>query len=178
MNKGILLLAVGLLLNGCVQNSTLPQSNNPTLQNAIMDGKILFKAYNEQRGKEVNKPVVLEARGKISDFCGFDYQPVVVEKSGEVMVYFIGDTKNQGEIVFGKHYKVVGDEVIPSTKTCYILPPPPPGVNATAAYTSHLLSAFPTEFHVFLSLKYRKAIYVQCSSGVWCVDGAKITQVE
>jgi hypothetical protein len=173
----VLLLCLAVLFCGCTQNTTQPTSMNMELKNAITDGKALFEAYNKQAGKETHHPAIQPAREKIPTFCELNYHPVVIEHTDNTAVYFIGEPKNSNQIAFGIHYKVIGDVVVPSTKKCFVLPPPEPGNSAVAAVISHVLSNYPTEFHVFLSLKHKKPIYVGTPAGRWCVDGAKIRKI-
>jgi hypothetical protein len=121
--------------------------------------------------------VIAEAKQKISGWCKFDYQPVVVTREGNQDVYFIGDTGNTGDVTFGRHFKVVGNSVTTSTKSCFVIPGSPSEAKASGVWTTHLLSDSPTEFHVFLALKYKTTVFVNTATGAWSVDGAHIQKL-
>jgi hypothetical protein len=141
---------------------------------AEADGAALFEAT--QRPVAVDPQDVSKARGMISNFCKFDYKPTAVSLRGRRAIYFLAQSSRPGDIVFGRHFKVAGATVSASTGTCFNGGTPP--ANALAAFATHLLSPAPTEFHVYLSLKHRKPIFVGTSVGNWAVDRGKVLFME
>jgi len=138
---------------------------------AEAEGLALFKAAGQATA--INNDVIEETRRKISDFCDFDYMPVLVtQPNGTRATYFLARSMRPDDIVFGRHFKVVGSDVTTSTKTCFNAGSPP--ANSAAAFITHLLSPSPTEFHVYLSLQHKKPIYVATSAGDWLVENGRV----
>ena len=127
-----------------------------------MSGKGLIK----------DDPFLDRTRDLIEDFCNLEYWGLIVEQNGERNVYFIGQPPTPNNIVFGRHYKVTGNTIFQSTKTCAVTTPRPK--NAAAAFFTHIFSPVPSEFYVFLSLLHKELIYVGTSFGAWRVDGDQI----
>jgi len=178
VNIVVLVCLIGFL-GGCTQNSAVSELNRSVLNEASLNGQMLYDAYKKQQ-EGIKHDAIAVAKAAISDFCSqLSYKPIVVDSPEGVIVYFIGESENPKDIVLGRHYKVIGEKVIVSTKTCHILSVPnlPPGAQTVAATTSHLLSDYPTEFHVYASLRYNKEIYVATASGHWHVNGNKISKL-
>jgi hypothetical protein len=137
---------------------------------AETDGRAVFEAA--RRPEPATGPVISNARKQISNFCNFDYRPIQVSLQGKTTIYFLAQSSSPDEIIVGRHFKVVGPKVAESTKSCFTLGRVP--ANAAAAFTTHLLSPAPNEFHVYLSLKHGKGIIVGTSAGNWAVEKGKI----
>jgi hypothetical protein len=152
----------------------IPSQLSADVAAAERDGRILFDTSSHPAAPE--DPVVAAARAKISDFCQISYKAVVVPSQPVPIVYFLGAVPPKDGMVFGRHYKVTGENVSISTKGCVVVPPGPN--NSVAAYITHLLSPAPTEFHVYLSLALGRPIFVGTSQGVWSVRDGKIAFVK
>jgi hypothetical protein len=100
-----------------------------------------------------------------------------------IMVYLIAGTTRPNLAVFGRHYRVLVPEdggppsyVMPLSKTILEVP-----VNAHAGSTSvalgvsHVLTDWPLETHVFVSLLQHMPVYVATRVGNWRVDGDRIS---
>ena len=157
-----------------VTAAELPQKLSSAVRAAEADGLSLFKASGQPR--TIDNPAIEDARRKITNFCEFDYAPVVISRGGVPVIYFLARPTRSEDIIFGRHFKVVGSDVTTSTRTCFNAGPPP--ANAAAAWVTHLLSPAPTEFHVYLALKHNKPIYVGTSVGLWVVEEGKVRFLE
>jgi hypothetical protein len=83
-------------------------------------------------------------------------------------------------MMLGRHYRIetgldgkgvfVGE---PSTSDCLILPPA--ADEAAPAAVTHTLSPAPNEFHVFFTLRYKRALQVTTEGGTWLVEDDGIT---
>jgi hypothetical protein len=101
------------------------------------------------------------------------------------MVYLIAGTAKPNTAVFGQHFRVRFAEgsctpsyVMPLSKTILEVPiNPPNGGDAEALIVTHLVTEWPLETHVFVSLLTRKPVYVGTSAGLWAVEGDKISFV-
>jgi len=144
--------------------------NRAEVAQAMEAGSNLYIAYLKGPTTDVR---IEKERAKIDDFCDFIYNAYIVDSN----IYFIAEPPSANRIVVGRHYKVSTDGVITkSTKSCFSLQP----VSTYTVFFSvtHLLSDTPSEFHVFLSLKYKIPIYVLTQKCTWKVDQGKITFVE
>ena len=113
--------------------------------------------------------------------------PVIVPGDADgVLVYLLAGTKRPGVAVFGKHYRVLvspdGDNVLklePLSKGILELPVAPPGMaagrDAVGLVVSHVVTDYPLETHVFVSLQHKLPVYVATERGNWRVDGDAIT---
>ncbi|GAA5170117.1 hypothetical protein [Viridibacterium curvum] len=137
-------------------------------------GLLLFNAVTN--GAPIEAQLVEAAKSKITEFCDFQYQSTQISIAGQPTLFFLAKSPIEGSIVFGRHYKVAGATVTPSTVSCFATQPGPPG--AAGAFITHLLSPYPTEFHAFLSLLHKTPIFVGTSKGVWQVDNGKISLVQ
>jgi hypothetical protein len=115
--------------------------------------------------------------------CSAPYRTVVISPK---VVYLVADPSHG--IAVGRHYRVelAGEErigaVVPSTQTCLLIDEPPASASAGATrpsriLLSHTLTSAPDEFHVFLSLKHDKPIYVMTRTGGWKVEAGLITRI-
>ena len=109
-----------------------------------------------------------------------------------ILVYLLAAETAPGELVFGIHYRVLasGDgltikDLTPLTRSALVVPekPPgeeaPPGATLVAHMVSHLVTDWPLETHVFVSLLHKSVpIYVVTRRGTWLVIGDKITLVD
>jgi hypothetical protein len=70
--------------------------------------------------------------------------------------------------------------VMPLSKSILELPTKPSTKGGTieAMFVTHLLTDWPLETHVFVSLLTHKQVYVGTKVGIWCVDGDKIRFID
>jgi len=113
-----------------------------------------------------------------------------VNRPGSILVYVLTAEHIPGEMVFGVHYRVLvsGDgttvkELLPLSKSELVIPPAeediPAGATAVGAFVTQLVTDWPLETHVFVSLLHdRRPIYVGTERGVWRVVGDKITLIK
>ncbi len=113
-----------------------------------------------------------------------------VGRPDAILVYLLAAEQRAGEMVFGIHYRVLvsadGSSVkaaLPLSKSALVLPPPkstlPAGSTPVAAMVSQLVTDWPLETHVFVSLLHnRSPIFVVTKRGVWLVVGDKISLVD
>jgi hypothetical protein len=159
---------------GCASDLSADQS--AAVRDAEAQGRALYAAAaNADPAAGGNDELVRQARARINDFCDFKYRAVVAGTADNPLVYFLGQPAAAGDLVLGRHYKVLGEAVTPSTRSCFTLPAAP---NAVAPYVTHVLSDTPTEFHVYLSLAQNKPIFVGTRLGVWGVEQGKIRLVK
>ena len=96
-------------------------------------------------------------------------------------------------MVFGIHYRVLVSsdgrtikQVVPLSKSAIVIPPPshgpggmPPGAVPVAAMVSQIVTDWPLEMHVFVSLLHDRApLDVVTQRGTWLVVGDKISLVD
>jgi hypothetical protein len=170
-------LAAALLLLGPVavsgESAAPSDADSVAIALAELNGRALFDAARTNDLPDAT--LVAAARRLIIDFCPFNYRAVVLPGGDPQRVYFLADPNKTGNLVFGRHYRVEGMTVVPSTKACLEFPV---NKNAAAAITTHLLSDTPTEFHVYLSLTTNLPIYVMTRSGSWAVEAGRIRTLE
>jgi hypothetical protein len=103
-----------------------------------------------------------------------------------ILVYLLAGATRNDVAVLGKHHRVLlsadGETVVsvePLSKTVLEVPleSPPSAAEFGLPYVTHLVTAWPLETHVFVSLLHKRPIYVGTSRGNWVVDGAKISLV-
>jgi hypothetical protein len=148
----------------------IPAEQVATVAKAEAMGLALYEAAKADSPS--NDTLVSDARAMIADWCRLSYKPVVVGSGQDANVYFIAQPDRQGDVVFGRHYRVGRDGVTPSTKTCFVQPSPP--ASAVAVFITNVLSDTPTEFHVYLSLLKSLPIVVGTRVGDWSVENGKI----
>jgi len=118
------------------------------------------------------------------------YNPVVLPgealgRPGTIAVYILAAEEVPGEMVFGVHYRALlsGDgttvkQMLPLSKSALVIPPPKHGAPEGALVTQ-LVTDWPIETHVFISLLHRRIpIYVGTARGIWCVVGDQITLID
>lgn len=169
--KKILFTFIGFILLSPILAYSLdvPEESRSEVAKAMKDGNNLFAAYLKG---SITDNEIERIKSKIDDFCDFQYNAYLIDST----IYFIAEPPVSGGIVFGRHYKISDGKVIKSTITCFASPEEPQ--NTLAAFTTHLLSDTPTEFHVFVSLKYKKAVYIVSKIGIWKVERGRITFIE
>jgi hypothetical protein len=150
----------------------IPSDLIPAVKRSASLGRVVFDAENAPSSG--SEEFVIGAKGRLTDLCKFEYKPIVATFENQQLVFFIAQPPAPNYMVFGRHFRVEGEQVFPSTNTCIAVPPNPPEKAAVAAFITHLLSDAPTEFHVYLSLKHGKPIYVGTNVGNWIVDGERI----
>lgn len=118
--------------------------------------------------------------------------PVVLPGSATdekgILVYLIAGTTTPNRAVFGKHYRVLmpdhGDAptyVMPMSKTAFELPvrkEAQGGETTEALMVTHLVSDWPLETHVLVSLQFKVPVYVGTAVGIWRIDGDKISFID
>lgn len=101
-----------------------------------------------------------------------------------ILVYLLAGSTRKDVAVLGKHHRVLvspdGETAVsvePLSKTAIEIPlaVPPGAVAGAGLMITHLVTAWPLETHVFVSLLHRTPVYVGTSSGTWKVDGARIS---
>jgi hypothetical protein len=80
--------------------------------------------------------------------------------------------------VVGRHFRIAGSDVQPSSRSCLVINLGTPQHRPVAVVVTHLLSATPTLFHVYLSLKHKIGIDVSTSAGNWAVEHGSITLLQ
>jgi hypothetical protein len=107
----------------------------------------------------------------------------MIGKDG-ILVYLLAGSTRNDVAVLGKHHRVLvspdGETVMsvePLSKTVIETPLalPPGAVAGAGLWITHLVTAWPLETHVFVSLLHRTPVYVGTSRGNWVVDGARIS---
>lgn len=187
-----------VVLAACAASETDPSSSQAAAvsdadviaqaRQAEVDGKKLFEAYSQ--GITGDAAEVATARAAVTDYCAGDaYKAVEVAdaRPGQDFVYLIASTGSSDDIVWGRHYRVALDKahgsfatVSPSTRSCFAMSltrDAPPGYTLVSPSVTHLLSAAPSEFHVFLSLTESKPLTVMTSYGIWNVQAGKISLI-
>ena len=113
-----------------------------------------------------------------------------VGRPEDIAVYLLAAEQIPGEMVFGIHHRVLvsGDggtvkQVLPLSKSALVIPPPeqnmPKDAVPVAAYVTQIVTDWPLETHVFVSLLHgRQPIYVITNRGLWLVTGDKIALVD
>lgn len=104
-----------------------------------------------------------------------------------ILVYLLAGTKRPGVAVIGKHHRVLvsddGARVLdfqPMTKSILELEfgRMDPGQKPAALMVSHIVTEWPLETHVFVSLLHRQPVFVATSRFFWRVDGRHISIFE
>ena len=174
-----LLICISLLFPEFVFCLDVPKELADDVTEAMLNGENLYDVYLKGPVKEYGiLELVDKAKDKIEDFCDFEYKAYTIDSEEGHIIYFIAEPPSQDQIAFGRHYKLIKDTIIPSTKTCFVSSSEAAVENVAAAFTTHLLTETPTEFHVFLSLYHQRPIYVVTSGGVWKVELGKIEYIK
>ena len=99
------------------------------------------------------------------------------------LVYLLAGTKTRGEVVFGMHYRALLSEdglrvveMKPLSQSVIILREEdlPPGAEPVAFNVAHVISDWPLETDVFVSLLHKRPVNVITRVGMWQVDGNQI----
>ena len=168
-------VVLGLLLPSlAAAGAEVPKELAAAVGVAEKDGRTLFEAARQSVAP--NERAVSDAHKQISNFCAFDYRPILVSRNGRTAIYFLAQSSAPDEIIVGRHFKVAGAKVTDSTNSCFTLGRYP--ANAVAVFITHFLSPAPSEFHVYLSLKHNKGIIVGTSAGNWGVENGKIRFIQ
>ena len=173
MTRVPVLAAIVCVFLGCLPAyaADIPDDLKADVALAQARGAALFETAKTFEPTDDTKPTIEAARSLISDFCDFKYRPIVVQESASQLVYFVAEKNN--DIVMGRHYRVEGARVTPSTNSCFAAKEQP---GAVGFFITHLLSKTPTEFHVYESLLHGMTIYVITSKEMkWKVDEGTIS---
>jgi hypothetical protein len=103
-----------------------------------------------------------------------------------ILVYLLAGTEKPDTAVFGQHFRVLIPEaggaptyVMPLSKTVFEMPvKAPSGEKVEALMITHVVTDWPMETHVLVSLQFRLPVYVGTRIGIWRVDGDKISLVD
>jgi len=190
--KFVFWLVIGLQCgNSWAQQLPIPTELTSEVKQAEKTGAELFQVFSET--KALTSPLLLKAQNTAEltslNRCNAPYRTLVLSSKNAqepIAVYVIGVPSLMAGIMGGRHFRVVVSQdggtvlsVTPSTQTCLFVAPNavPNGVKPVAAFMSHILSAAPTEFHVFLSLYNKQPIYVGTKAGVWAIENGKVSYV-
>jgi hypothetical protein len=169
-----LLAATALFAAQRAQAQQLPEALALAVTQAEAGGRALALAVGQ--GQLAGAEEDLAARARVTDACELKYKTYKVLEQERPVFYLLAQAPSPDSIVFGRHYRIEGNSVSPSTKSCFVSPPSPPG--AVGAFSTHLLSESPSEFHVFLSIDQDTPIFVGTSYGAWRVVKGKVSLLE
>ncbi len=150
-----------------------PQEYVEVIRSAEAEGLALYEA--DLKGAAANDKDLAEAKSRISAFCAYPYLPVRVTENGQDVLFLLAQPRSDNEMVVGRHFRIAGADVQPSTRSCLTVGLGTPARRPVALVLTHLLSATPTAFHVYLSLKYKIGLDVGTSVGNWAVERGSIT---
>jgi hypothetical protein len=167
------LLAAGCALAGLACAADIPPEYVDAVRQAEAQGLALYEA--EQKGSLVDDKTVAETKGQISTLCDFSYKAVRVAENGQEVIYLLAQAQHDNEMVVGRHFRIVGSDAQPSSRSCLALSLGTPKRRPVAVLVTHLMSSTPTLFHVYLSLRYKIGIDVGTSAGNWGVEHGAIT---
>lgn len=190
--KFIFWLIIGLQCgNSWAQQLPIPTELASEVKQAERTGAELFQVFSNV--KPLTSPILLKAQSTAEtakiNRCNAPYRTLILPSKNvqePIAVYVIGVPSLMAGIMGGRHFRVEvsqdGETVLsvtPSTQTCLFITPNsvPNGAKPVAAFMSHILSAAPTEFHVFLSLYNKQPIYVGTKAGVWAIENGKVSYV-
>jgi hypothetical protein len=163
-------LAVAGFLALHARAAEIPPELSDAVHHAEVEGLALYEAY--QSGPAASDEEVTAARRRLTELCDFSYVPVKVKEGDRDAIYFLAEGPLKSDIVIGRHFRVSGDTVQLSSKSCLSLGTPKP--NMAALFVTHLLSPTPTEFHVYLTLQHKVGLFVRTSTGMWLVESGTI----
>jgi hypothetical protein len=166
------LLVVASALAVPVRAADIPQEYVEAVRKAEAEGLALYEA--ELKGSALEDQAVAEAKGRISTFCDFPYQVVRLIENGQDVLFLLAQAQNDTDMVVGRHFRIIGTDVQPSTRSCLALSLGTPQHRPVAIVVTHLLSETPTSFHVYLSLKHKIGLDVGTSVGNWAVERGSI----
>ena len=134
--------------------------------------------------------VLQAAEGHASKICDSPYNTVVLSarliNEPGWLVYFLAATDQPGVMIAGGHSRVHisddGQEVFdatPLSRSCLISTgKTPSGTKLVGRFFTHIVTDWPLETHVFVSLLHNESFLVMTKSGSWRVSGNEITLVE
>jgi hypothetical protein len=169
-------LAVGVLSISQLRAADIPQEYTAAIHDAEAEGLALYQA--ELKGSAENDKAVAEAKSRISTLCDFPYVPVRVTENGQEVLFLLAQAYGGNDMIVGRHFRIAGTDVQPSTRSCLMLNIGTPQHRPVAVVVTHLLSPTPTLFHVYLSLKYKIGIDVGTSTGNWAVEHGSISLLQ
>jgi hypothetical protein len=122
---------------------------------------------------------------QVRERCSERYNTVVLRQTpgGDLLVYALAATADPRQMMVGGHYRVTvtpdGRKVVKVEKLfrgCVTLRT---GDAAGAVpWVTHIVSARPLETHVYLSLLYRRPLYVGVDKAVWKIEAGRATLVD
>ena len=109
--------------------------------------------------------------------------PAALNGESGILVYLLAGTARPNVAVLGKHYRLLFP---PDASTVsYMMPPSneilevpikaPDGATPEALAVTQVVTEFPIETHVLVSLQIELPIFVGTRRGMWRVDGARIS---
>lgn len=160
-----------------------------------VNGEPDFAAFNPPKAVPDSALPIIRARQAAIAAVPAHEQPlnpvVLPGSAGDekgILVYLIAGTTTPNRAVFGKHYRVLMPEqgsaptyVMPMSKTAFELPVRKDGQGGDtteALMVTHLVSDWPLETHVLVSLQFQVPVYVGTRVGIWRVDGGKISFID
>jgi hypothetical protein len=167
--------------------ATMPPDLQSAVQDAELWGRALYDSYTAPAAasdKAVERAITT-VRQSVKDHCAGTYRAVAVmppsAPKDRIVIYDIGEAPAPQDIMLGRHYRVEttpdGRGVLlgePSTTGCVVLPPA--SVAGPTTITQDLSPA-PNEYHVFLSLMYRRSFEVVTTAGRWLVEQGAIRYI-
>ncbi len=191
---GLLIAPLALLcLPALGQQYAVPSDLVPEVRRSESLGAALFKAFGELHNSESKIPsgLVTLAESAVRDRCDGPYRTLLVRVSDagseSLFAYVIGVPDTSTGVMVGRHFRVELDavggtvrSVFASTKSCLFIPAKlvPPGGSPVGAFMSHILSATPSEFHVFLSLLHSRPMFVGTDRAIWNVENGIIAVIK
>lgn len=104
------------------------------------------------------------------------------------LVWLLAGSPAQGIMPVGGHYRfrisadgkslIRRDQLSNGCLNMDANPPPGPQGQPAGIVVSHIVSGAPVETHVFLSLQYRKPVYVSAGAKLFAVAGRRIREVD
>ena len=164
------LSAIGCLAALPGRAADIPPEYSDAVHEAEAEGLSLYQAY--EKAPAQNTAEVTAAKSRLVELCDFSYVPVKVKEGDQDVIYFLAEGPQKTDIIIGRHFRIAGGTVEPSSKSCLSLGTPKP--NLAGLYATHLLSPTPTLFHVYLTLRHKVSLYVRTSAGTWLVDKGAI----
>jgi hypothetical protein len=162
--------AVGSLPALSGRAAEIPPEYSDAVHKAESEGLSLYQAY--EKGPAQSADEVAAAKSRLTELCDFSYVPVKLKEGDQDVIFFLAEGPQKTDIIIGRHFRVAGITVEPSSRSCLSLGTPKP--NLAALYTTHLLSPTPTLFHVYLTLRHKVGLFVRTSAGTWLVDKGAI----
>lgn len=188
MKNLMCLILLGTVLCGCnsVPVKTHSEASQADLEKIQRNGKALYESMlsNDATDAPTSREADLIDMASEKMLCEGEYKAVRVEdtESGLERIYLILQPPKSSGFQFGRHIRfdfILGtndlDKITLSTKSCILIPPSEE--KSVAAYINHILSPYPTDFHVYLNLFHNQPIYVTTELGLWEIDKGIIVKV-